>query len=377
MPRPMKLLSCLVLGSLLAAPASAEESTDYSRDLAQLREMLVSGSAGASRDSGEYSLDIDVGDLQRFLHTPPGSETGTVYHYVIFRLRNRIGQLQGVELDYSSHYNEVLAAIADEYRDVEVDGNALKVRSDHLEDSDLNVILDRSELTRRSRQVMPTIVAFDEDDTRMTALDDLHEGSQDRFNFDDEGRRDVALELDIVRKRIEEQQGRRLLLPNEIAEVRLQPYDPNRPGIEGFAQGEVFGIALFNDIDAHSDMVKIEFRGISNKTRVLETVHARDEVADYFNTRVLRRIYEVTYQRTGDEYARDLDRWERVDAGWVWDNTFQRLERRRDRALAIWFVDNIADAQNKPNQTVLEEFKRFYREQQQQHPELPDLKLGN
>jgi len=351
-------------------------SEDYTEDLETLREMLVESTTGVTRETNEYALRIQVDELQRFV-LPGEKGYGEVYHYVIFRLRNRVGQLEDGTLGYSSHYNEVLAQIAEEYRDVEVDGNALRVISDTDTDDDLNTILDRSELARGNRQVPLTVIALDENLTRMEALDDIHEGHQDRFNFEDQGRRSIALGLDRVRKRIEERLNRRLLLPSEIAQIALEPYDPGREGVEGFVRGEVYGIAIFDSISPESDRITLQFHGISNKTRNIEPVHPRDQVADYFNTRVLRHIYQVTYRRSGDEYARDLDRFERSNAGWVWHNTFQRLTQRRDSAMTTWFLDNIADAQNKPNQAVFEEFQRYYREQQQRYPELPDLKLDN
>lgn len=367
----MALATTLAL-VLPALPASEDHSEEYLRDLAELHTMLRESPSGEARDMSNFALDIQVMDLERIVITDRLGRSD-VYHYVIYRLRNRVNFSGAEEMSYSNSYNEVLAQIAAEYQDVEIAGNALKVVTEYEQDSDLNTILDRSDLVNNSRSVQIMVSAFDEDGTRLNTLDDIHHGSQDRFSFEDRGRRAVAVGYREIRKRIEERVRRRLHLASEIAGLELKPYDAGRKDAEGVAQGEIWGVAIFERIDPHGDRITLQFRGLSNASRLMVPVHQRHEVADYYNTRVLRRMYEVVFRRSGDEYSRDLDPFERISEGWEWDDTFQRLSLRRQIAAAVYFLDNIADARNRPDPAVEEQFLDHYQAQQSRFEQLPDL----
>ncbi|MFW5846068.1 MAG: hypothetical protein ACOCXJ_07570, partial [Planctomycetota bacterium] len=352
--RRLVIIAACAAVTSLPALEFGEESQEYRQELKELEEMEQLGPTGAVRDISAYQLDLKVDDLERIVIQDRLGGT-RVYHYLPFRIRNRVSDTLE-DIDYSSRYNEVVAQIAREYQGVAVDDNALVVDTG-TEDDRLNTVIDRNELAAHTREVQLTVTAHDENDTRLSTLDDVHQGSQGRFNFDDEGERDVAIGFDEVRKRIEERLRRRLWLPSEISRKQIPPYDPDVKNQEGVAEGELHGVAIFDRLDPEGDQWTIEFRGLSNRIRGEVPVHSRDEVSDYINTRVLRRMYTTTFRRFGDEYSRDLDPWTRVREGWQWDNTFQRLGRRKQAALATYFLDNIADAQNQPRPDVLDEFR--------------------
>jgi hypothetical protein len=364
-----------LFAAAVVAPAMDQTaSEEYIRELAQLQEMERTSPTGQARDTSVFQVGLQVDDLRRLVVTDRFGQ-GTVYHYVTFRIRNSIGDSIGAELPFVSRYNEVLAQIAKEYRGVEVEGNALVVATE-TEDDRLNTVLDRSELAAHARNLQITVTAYDENGTRVDTLDAVHDGGQDLFSFDDAGRREVAVDYGLIRKRIEELHHRRFWLPSEIASKSLPPYDPSRTDAEGVAEGELFGVAIFDRLDTEGDRWTIELRGLSNRVRKHVPVHSREQISDYVSSRVVRRMYTVSFLRHGDEYARDLDAWTRLDEGWDWDETFQHLDLRRHIAMAVYFLDNIADAQNRPQPEVLEQFRTYYREMKEAHPELPELKLG-
>ncbi len=128
---------------------------------------------------------------------------------------------------------------------------------------------------------------------------------------------------------------------------------------------------------ADSYWAAIEVRGLNNKIRIRQPDSVAGTVDNYLASRVLRRVYVLHYSRPGDEFFRDQDRFVLADHGWEWLNTFQRIDQRKNVAYARYFLNNIADDQNKPVQSVEDEFWPYYDAVRETKPDardkLPDL----
>lgn len=345
----------MVIGCMASASAADEpqQSQEYLDQLAELREMVE------SRDLDTYELEFEPYGLERIVLTDRLGEPH-VYHYMPFRIQNRISD---ATLDRRAQganaYNEVLLTVADEFGDVEVDGTALRVDTE-LEHDGASTIVERSDLGRRTRNVQLSVQAFDENGTRFRLLDEVPgEGPQEEFNFIDEGVRSVAFGPDEVRDAIEEREGRRLLTLPELAEIDLPPYEGGELDEYGAAPGEAYGVIIFDRLDVYGDKFIVQIRGLSNKLRERVPLHNDGEMEDYFNTEIFRRAYQVTYERPGDEFYLDLTRFNKVDERWTWLNTFQRLNVRKQRAQARYFLENVG-RNEQANRAVVDEFRDQY-----------------
>ena len=346
----------LCLGLLSASGVitpCAAESKEFREQVAELRDMVE------TRDLEVYELDFAPSEIKRIVLTDRTGDS-RVYHYLTFRLQNRVSD---ATLDQraqgSNAYNEVLLTVADEFDDVEVDGTSLRVEvsQDH---EGQEVVVDRSNLNRRTRRAMLSILAFDENGTRFRVLDeDPGQGPQERFNFDDEGDRSVAYSPADVRDAVEEKEGRRLLTLKELSEIDLPPYEGGELDEYGAARGEAYGVVIFDRLSIYGDKFIVQIRGLSNKQRERTPLAQAGDMEDYFNTRIYRRAYEVTYTRPGDEFYLDLSRFQLEEERWTWHNTFQRIESRHERAKARYFLQNI-EQKNKANRAVVDEFRDQY-----------------
>ncbi len=364
------ILGALCLGtSNQVSAADGDPNSDYLQWRDELHDMVE------RRDMDTYELDFRPDPIERIIITDrDGSER--VYHYMTFRLRNTISDDTKQKLAFRSRYAEVLQQIADNY-EAEVDGSRLSVGEQE--------ILNRDELTDRTRTIYLSVAAYDENDTRLDLLDNIYDGKMNTFNFDDEGKRAVEVGLDRVRKAIEEEQHRRLHLPSEIAGIELPTFDPATIDDEGIPAGQLNGVVIFHRLTAHGDRFTIKVRGLSNKMRRRVLVNRKDqkreEVENFYKARVYRRIYNIECERRGDEFYRDMDTFVITEHSWDWDNTFQRLERRRASAYARYFLDNIATKENKPNKSVEENFLNQHKEFREQNsdnlsPVFPPEDLG-
>ena len=140
---------------------------------------------------------------------------------------------------------------------------------------------------------------------------------------------------------------------HELRQLEL-PYDPSAPGIGVadwvpgetdrdralYAQGEVYGVILFDRLPTESDRFNLRINGLSSYTRRIEPEHDRDELADYYNT-ACRPRYVIGLDRPGDEYHMGLREITMEQHGWQWVPAFMRLRLRRDTAYATYLLDNI------------------------------------
>ena len=182
-----------------------------------------------------------------------------------------------------------------------------------------------------------------------------------------------------MREEVEERADRRLSTVDEIRALKLPPYDAAKVNEEGVAEGEVFGVVLFDRLSLYGDKFTIEVRGLSNKFRVRQPDTAKGEVENYLATRVNRRVYVLHYTRPGDEYYRNLDRFTLEKGGWEWVNTFQRLKQRKSVAYTRYFLGNITDDKNVRQAKIEDELWEYYgdvrtKEFPSAGEKLPDLK---
>lgn len=357
-----------VLGAVEGTGAPAP-SQDYLDSKAALEAMIT------SRDLEIYEVDVAALSLDRVLVKDRlGHER--LFHYLTFRIRNRITEDSKALAAKATRYNEVLQQMATEYEFAQVEnGVTLKV--------DGESVLDRADQRTRTRRLDLTVLAYDENGSRIDLLDDLGATPAKElqpkagFNLPDYGDYVAGSPLAAVRDRVEEIAGRRLLTLDEIHAKELPAYDATQLDAEGVAAGEVYGVVVFNRLNDHGDTFTIELRGASNKLRTRAPEPTKGQVANYANTRVLRRVYVLHYARPGDEFYRDQDRFRLERAGWEWVDTFQRLAKRADVAYATYFLDHLYDEKGERNAAIEEQFWAYYSKVRAARPEagdkLPDL----
>lgn len=363
-------LTCLA-ASLAAILGAAEEgkdapapSQDYLDNKAALEAMLT------SRDVEEYEVDIAPLALDRvLLKDRMGREH--LYHYLTFRLRNRITEDSKALAANATRYNEILQQMANEYEYAKVEnGVTLNV--------DGEKVLDRADKRAKTRKLNLSVLAYDENGSSIQLLDQpVGSGPQNQINIPEYGDYVAASPLALVRDKVEEAVGRRLLTLDEIRAKELPPYDAAQVDDEGVAAGEVYGVVIFNRLNDHGDKFTLELRGVSNKLRSRNADAEPGKVANYANVRVLRRVYVLHYQRPGDEFYRDQDRFVLAQGGWEWVDTFQRLAKRSDVAYVRYFLDNLVDEKGNRNTALEEQFWPYYSKVRAAYPDagekLPDL----
>ena len=168
-----------------------------------------------------------------------------------------------------------------------------------------------------------------------------------------------------------------MLTVDEIRTKELPPFDATKRDKEGVAEGEVFGVVLFNRLSVYGDNITVHVRGLSNKFRQRGPESKPNEVDNYVATRYFRRVYVLHYKRPGDEFFRHLDDFTLIKDGYQWVPVFERLHQRKSIAYAKYFVENITDANNKRQTQVEDELWQYYEAVRQAYPDagdkLPDL----
>ena len=366
------VLTCLVasLAAVLGAADGGKDapapSQDYLDNKAALEAMLT------SRDVDEYEVDVMPMALDRVLIKDRlGHEH--LFHYLTFRLRNQITEDSKALAANATRYNEVLQKMATEYEFAKVEnGVTLAV--------DGEKVLDRADKRAKTRTLNLSVLAYDENGSRIDLLDDpasKEAPPQKAFNIPNYGDFMAGSPLAAVRDRIEEIAGRRLLTLDEIHAKELPTYDATQVDAEGVAAGEVYGVVIFNRLNDHGDSFTLELRGVSNKLRTRSAESVKGQVDNYANTRVMRRVFVLHYSRPGDEYYRDQDRFRLDRGGWEWIDTFQRLAKRSDVAYVNFFLDNLIDEKGAPNAATEDKFWPYYSKVREAHPDagdkLPDL----
>ncbi len=374
------LVLCAALGLLCPAMTAAAEGAAnpgvaddvlVNQDSIQMKAELEA--MVTSRDVELYELSFQPVAIDRvLLKDRLGHER--LFHYIAFRLRNQITDDTRQEVAVATRYNEILKQMSEEYADRGASLKGAVTLDVHGEK-----VLDRAELNARKRTVGMTVLAYDENGSRIQVLDEpVGSGSQNTFNFTDYGDSVAADTFGQVRDAAEEQVGRKLRTLDEIAKLELPPFDPQTPDEdEQGADGEVFGVIIFNSLTDHGDRFTIEVRGLSNKLRVKTPDPEKGQLENYLQTRVMRRVFVLRYDRPGDEYYRDQDPFVLVKSGWEWMNTFQRVQTRADMAYSRYFLDNITDEKGERSPAVEDEFWPYYGKAREARPQagekLPDL----
>ena len=339
-------MTALIICCAGMAAAQEDESVAQYVEWQQELEALVD-----NRDVDVFELDFHPLDFDRIL-VDDGLGNKQVYHYLTFRLRNKVSDSAKYLQENASAFNEVMASIVKEYEGVSFntdEGPVLRVDdATSIEDQRLAKLIDRADLKVKPRSVNITVVAHDENGSRFRLFDEVPgQGPQENFNFADMGDTRYGTTFLRVREAIEERERRRLLSVHEIRRTPLAPYKAEIRDDEGVSQGEVFGVLIFNRWPVLGDQFEVMVQGLSNKLRfqdfmVNESIpEPKDQVQDYFGARILRRTYVMTFSRPGDEHYLDLDKFTMTSKGWEWKPTFNRIARRASMAYAKYFLDNI------------------------------------
>jgi hypothetical protein len=342
-------------------PVAAAEITEFgapNQDFldhkAELEKMI------SSRDVDLYELYFQPLELDEVIVKDRlGRER--VYSYLAFCLRNQVIDATIPAVGKPSRYSEVLQAIAQQYEVAKVspEGGG-KLSIDKIEGPD-GVILERQDMKPRTRSVNITVLAYDEHGTRIHLLDEpIGSGPQENFNFPDYGEPNSDDVFKRVREEAEEAQNRRLLTVDEIRKLKMPPYNPAKRNEEGVSEGEVFGVVLFNRLSLYGNHFTVEVRGLCNKFRLRGADGPKNQPENYLTSRLLRRVMVLHYDRPGDEFFRDLDRFTLGKGGWEWVSTFQRLKQRKSVSYAKYFLNNIVDEKNERQPPVEQELWEYY-----------------
>jgi len=360
--------AALLVGAMANPLAAADDAwdkelEDYDRQREELRAMV------AARDTGWFEVDFQPLSADRIL-LKDGAEVERVFHYVTYRLRNRVSDNAQFLIEHASNFNEVMDSIVKEHEHAVFDpsgedGPQLRIDDvEAIEDPGMATIIDRPDLKQGERVVNITVIAYDEDGTRFRLFDPVYQGEaedgewvfdpdqqagpQQAFDFPDHGNTRYGITYQRVREAIEEEEGRRLLSVHQVRDRQLAPYNPQVRDAEGVAQGELYGVIIFDRLPTTGDEFTVQVQGLSNKLRFQGmqvqqgTPENAGEVQDYFNARILRRTFQLTVERPGDEFFLDQAPLEIADARWVWEGAFNRIQRRSTMAYAKFFLDNIA-----------------------------------
>lgn len=350
---PHQYLWGRMLGGIVAVVAAvclpavqAVEEMNYEQEIASL-EAMVSG----ERDTAIFELDFQPLNFDRILVRDRLGDN-QVFHYLTFRLRNRVADGGDFLATQATVYNEVLDQMMREYgflRKV-TEGGASLVLDDvrALEDERLGVILERENLRVRTRSINLTALVFDEHGTRFRLFDEVPgEGPQEDFNFDDRGLRVAKSDFyQRVQEAIEDRYRQRFFAVHDIRGMELPPYEAGLPSTfedgHGMNQGEIFGVIIFDRLNRYGNNFQIHIQGLSNKQRFEWPERLpQGQVEDYFNLRVLRRTFVVEMNRRGDEFFRDRNPFSMDRYGWQWVERFIRLEQRRAIAYSRFYRHNI------------------------------------
>lgn len=378
----LSLTALACLGQPLAAVDVNQPSPEFQAEKAQLEEML------ASRQLDLFELQFIPGKLDRIVVRDRRGRDH-VFNYLIFSVRNQATVDPAAMAARAKGYNEVLQSIAQQYEQAKIDTEGgVKLAIDGVEGQD-GVVLERTEAQPRKRAVAITATAVDENGTRIRLLDEPPgSGPQEQFAFPDLGETSIAAINQRILERIEEQEGRKLLSTEALRGYPLPPFDGvsrveapdiNDPAhdMHGWLVGEAHAVVLFPRLSDHGDRFTVQINGLCNKLRFRHPAVEAGKPENYFQTRVLRRTMVLQFDRPGDEFSRDLDRFVLASHGYRWVESFQRTDVRRTIAYARFFLDNLADEKGALNTQTMDQFWPYYDEQRQAHATLPDLKPGD
>ncbi|MBA3708746.1 MAG: hypothetical protein H0W83_08015 [Planctomycetes bacterium] len=380
---PIALVASAIFAATGSAATTAETnapSQEYLDAKAELESMLN------SRDMELFELSFEPISMDRVV-LPDRSGKERVYNYLAFRIRNQVADRSSKPLSQAKGYNDVLEAISKQYeiaKKVEGNGTRLDIEGieskEGVENNDATIV-KRMDAQTHKKKLSITVLGYDENGTRLRLLDEpAGSGPQESFNFPDTGDTTRSAIMDKVKDKIEEKEGRELYTLDKIRSIELPPYDAVKRQENGWAEGELYGVAMFNKLTDYGDYFTFEVRGLSNKLRIRWPDTETGKVENYLDMRVFRRVFVLHYDRVGDEYFRELDPFKMTKGGWEWVNTFQRNDERRNMAYARYFLNNITsdnDPEQKPNAAVEAELWEYYNEVRAQRPDksdkLPDL----
>jgi hypothetical protein len=379
--------ACSVLALACAiAPLTGADAPAITGSDEYVQEMAALQALTAERDLELYEFAFTPLTLDRILITRAVGEP-TVYHYLVFRVRNQATDATQDLQVRAKGYNEVLQAITTQYEVARVttDGGT-RLSVDGVADPAEATIVQREDTRPRQRTVRLSALAYDDRGTRMRHLDaEPGTGPQEAFGFPDLGNVRRAGAPASVREAIEAAVGRRLYTPSELRGIPLDPFDGvQRVAVDDIADpafdrrgwfvGEVYGVLIFDRFDDHAQRLTIEVQGLSNKFRIRQPPTADGAVPNYAETRVLRRTFVARYDWPGDEFYRHDDAFVPVTAGWEWTSSFQRQARRADVAYAHYFLNNIQDPAGERRPAVEAAFWTYYNQARATRGDrLPDL----
>jgi hypothetical protein len=412
----MAFRSRLVAGllALAAAPLLAEEAPSVSADLDQLPEVVELRKELAKRQLELFELDFQPQEFGRI------AIDGQYFNYLKFTLRNR-ATASSEELQVRARgYNEVLKSLTEQYQSVKITSGA-GVKLDVVNEAGGAVaggtVLEREESRPVARTVNLTAIATTEDGTRARVLAEglrapalraaraqaIKESPDGQLptdwqppagtlppeaRFDDAGQPTAAAALDRVRRVLEERDHQRLLTLDEIRTMQLPPFDGqarvtvqdmNDPAyaMNGWYVGEVRGVIIFDRVPDTAHRITVTVNGASNKIRKKAAAPEAGKPENYFTSTILRRAYVVRLDFAGDEFTRQLDRYQETRSGWEWVDSLQRLDARRMQSYVAWFLDNVANATGDRNAALCDEFWPWYANVRAAYPkyadQLPDL----
>jgi hypothetical protein len=400
------LIMVLAAAAGAAEPALGdvgEPSPEYKAARAELEGML------SRRDMDLFELQFEPLEMDRIvLRDRLGREKP--YDYLIYRVRNQVTDSTERLALKAKGYNEVLASMAEQYAIAKVQQeNGVRLVVDGVEGPDA-VILERQEAKPRTRTANLTATAWNEHGTRLRLLGEITDGAArlgweretaqlraERRDgdvrepptgrpdpaFQDLGEPDAQHAQDDVRRAVEERFGRRLLTTVELRARPLPPFDgvarvqvtdieSPEYSMNGWFVGEAYGIVVFDALSYHGRRITLALGGLSNKMRrdPKQSEPEPGKVDNYFDRRWLRRSYVLEFERPGDEYYRDQDRFRMAGHGWRWTPAFVRIDARREIAYGSYFLDNIREAATPdvPNQQVEGEFWPMYEASRTRRP---------
>lgn len=351
-----------------AVAGGGAPSQEYIDAKAELEQML------SKRDLEVFEVNFEPLTLDRIVIKDRMGQP-QVFQYLAFRVRNQVGSI-GTPVSQSKGYNDVLTAMAAQYEQAKVTkegGVGLAVEAADAKDG---VIVERKDARSSARALDLSVLAFDEHGTRIRLLDDpLVSGAQESFNFPDLGHPLQSSPIAQVRDRVEEALHRKLLTVDEIRARKLVPFDQAKVTEEGWAEGELYGVFIFNHLSEYGKRLTFQVRGLSNKFRERWPAVEAGKVENYLDARFYRRTFTLHYEHLGDEFYRDQDHYELQRAGWEWVATFQRNAQRKLVAYSRYWLNNLTAANGDAlNQPLEEEFWPVYNDRRSQvGDKLPDL----
>jgi len=376
---PVLILAAALAGPLAGAEEADQSSQEYRQQKAELEELLT------KRDLDLYELHVLPGRLGRVVLVDRLGRD-RVFNYLTLTIRNQATLDQAQLATRAKGYNEVLQAMAQQYEKarVEAEGGG-KLRLEGIEGKD-GVIVERTESQLKTRTVSLSVYAADEDGTRIRLLDEIPgKGPQENFAFNDLGHPQSATLLKQAKEKAEEFEGRRLLTADELRQYPLPPFDGvtrvDSPDItdpkhdmHGWFVGEAHAVIIFSRLSDFGDQFTIQVNGLCNKLRFRGNEAEAGKPSNYFLAKTMRRTYVLHFDRPGDEFFRDLDRFDLGRAGYEWVDSFQRTEARRTSAYARYFLDGIADEKGNLNSAIKDQFWPYYDDQRAKFDKLPDVK---